>query len=256
MTTPITQHIVRSLTDGDLPRVWSLLVTVFGDLAQEKGRKISGVALGHMAEAIGLKPEAVRVAMHRLRKDGWIESHKEGRERHHCLTDWGLAQCVHASPRIYGTPAQNARVWLHVYERGSAPATGHDIVLNTTSRLSADPGDPAGAFVTEINPDTALPDWMRNKVCPADVVQTARIFANRLTDCAAFLKDHPDLGPLDVAVLRILIVHGWRRIVLKTPDLPDYVFPKDWDGPTCRARVAALLAQYPRVDTQMIAKPT
>ncbi|TNF22119.1 MAG: PaaX family transcriptional regulator, partial [Rhodobacteraceae bacterium] len=80
------QTVVRHLTRDQAPRVWSLLISVFGDLAQDPGARISGLLLRHMTERIGIKPEAMRVAIHRLRKDGWIDSQRHGRTSVYFLT--------------------------------------------------------------------------------------------------------------------------------------------------------------------------
>jgi phenylacetic acid degradation operon negative regulatory protein len=77
------------------------LVSVFGELAQDQGSRISGSLLRHITEQIGIKPEAMRVASHRLSKDGWIDSERHGRTSAYYLTKWGRAQSASASPRIY-----------------------------------------------------------------------------------------------------------------------------------------------------------
>lgn len=106
------ENLVKHLTDDQTPRVWSLLLTVFGELAQDQGAHISGLLLRQISERIGIKPEAMRVAIHRLRKDGWIDSKRNGRTSSYFLTDWGRAQSAQASPRIYTTtPPQIRRGW-------------------------------------------------------------------------------------------------------------------------------------------------
>lgn len=254
MTTPSTEQIVRTLTHGDQPRVWSLLVTVFGDLAREKGAKISGYALGQLAHAIGIKPEALRVALHRLRKDGWLESHKQGRESHHCFTEWGLAQASAATPKIYGLTRPESAAWLSVSDRAATLDADGAVMLSATTRITAQPVQSDTVFSTPITPDKTVPNWMRDKVCDAQNVSHAQTFLTRLQACSALLQDQPILGDLDVAILRVLVVHGWRRIVLKVPNLPDHVFPKSWAGPACRAQVAKVLEQYPRVDLATLEK--
>ena len=69
------EAVVSDLRGDIPPRVWSLLVTVFGDLAQD-GSALPGTVLGEIMSRVGIKPEAMRVALHRLRKDGWIESER------------------------------------------------------------------------------------------------------------------------------------------------------------------------------------
>jgi phenylacetic acid degradation operon negative regulatory protein len=47
--------------------------------------------------------------------------------------------------------------------------------------------------------------------------------------------------PARRAALRTLLVHDWRRIALRAPDLPDALAPPDWTGAETRAAVRALL---------------
>ncbi len=77
---------IAQLTDLQNLRVWSIIVSLFGDLAQKPGDQISGTTLTQIITPMGIKPEAIRVALHRLRKDGWIESTRSGRASVHFLT--------------------------------------------------------------------------------------------------------------------------------------------------------------------------
>ena len=63
-------------------KVWSVLVTLFGDLAPGQTDHLAGPDVSRLVERLAIKPEALRVALHRLRKDNWIESSKSGRISH------------------------------------------------------------------------------------------------------------------------------------------------------------------------------
>lgn len=248
MRTSSFQSAIKELTDDRTPRVWSLLVTVFGELAQDKGARISGLLLRHISERIGIKPEAMRVAIHRLRKDGWIDSQRTGRNSAYFLTEWGRAQSALASPRIYASHPAADEAWLVL----TNPAQQQQIDDATGAWMSANllvtsqaPGHP-DAFVTPLAPDKQLPDWMTSKVCDAQTLQMSHAFSAALVALKSRLDETPNLSSLEIAALRVLLVHSWRRIVLKAPVLPDYVFPKDWCGSTCREKVSALLTQYPK----------
>ena len=67
MTSGDFQKTIDALGGDDMPRVWSLIVTVFGDLAQRNGDEIAGPVLGEILAPVGVRPEAMRVALHRLR---------------------------------------------------------------------------------------------------------------------------------------------------------------------------------------------
>ncbi len=251
MQSPSFTAAVSHLTQDQNPRVWSLLISVFGDLAQDEGSQVSGALLSQLTEKIGIKPEAMRVAIHRLRKEGWIDSQRIGRNSVYFLTPWGRAQSAQATPRIYADGPAADHAWLAVFNP-SKPVQG-DTAAGTwvSSNVLVTAQQPASlqAFVTPLTAQTAVPDWISAKICERQTLQMCEGFAAAL--CRAAPQLAPVLPPLEVAALRVLVVHGWRRIILKTPLLPDHVFAKGWAGPQCREMVAALLAQYPtpRLDT-------
>lgn len=240
--------IVGHLTLGQSPRVWSLLISVFGDLAQKEGAKISGSLLRQLTEKIGIKPEAMRVAIHRLRKEGWIDSERNGRTSVYFLTPWGRAQSAQATPRIYasGPPAEHA--WLVMFNPAkssqSEDAAGGAWVSSNVLITSREPAS-GQAFISHLNLQTTVPEWMSGKVCEGPMLRMSQDFSVALDKVTRHLTSGPTPRPVEIAALRVLLVHGWRRIVLKTPILPDHVFPPTWHGLQCRAIVATLLAEYP-----------
>ena len=77
MTQAPDQSITDRLLGLESTKTWSLIATLFGDL---DGDELSGKALWSLLAPLGIKPEATRVALHRLKKDGWIVAKKAGRE--------------------------------------------------------------------------------------------------------------------------------------------------------------------------------
>lgn len=247
--------LVADLRGADLPRVWSLLVTVFGDLAQD-GAAIPASVLGQIVAPVGVRPEAMRVALHRLKKDGWIESERSGRSSLYRLSAQGRAQTVAASPRIYSPDPPAHEAWL-VLTDPSAPTPPEGtsgLWLGANMQLSASPPEGAESFATRLEPDTRLPGWMRGRVCDPALARLSADLSQRLARLEGLQAAQPaELTATQAAILRVLIVHGWRRIVLKAPALPDFVFPEPWAGAACRSRVATLLARLPRYTPQALA---
>ncbi len=250
MNKPSFQDLARHLTGDRTPRVWSLLVTVFGELAQKEGSRISGALLGRLTSLMGIKPEAMRVALHRLRKDGWIGSERTGRTSAYFLTDWGRAQSAEATPKIYNLHAVREQAWLVVFD--PAQPVGHQDASGTwiAPNLLITTTCPARehAFVTPILPGTPLPDWMTHKICTPETIQLAHDFHDRLNQFQQALEAAAELDRFEISAMRVLIVDGWRRIILRAPDVPDHIFPDTWLGQPCRENVASLLARFPKPD--------
>lgn len=246
---------VAALNDPRNQRVWSIIVTVFGDLAQRPGDRLSGAALSRIIEPLGVRPEAIRVALHRLRKDGWLESAREGRESRHFLTEFGRAQSAAVTPRIYDRAPVVAERW-HALIAGNADGVAalrelllaeNYIGVGDTVALGEGPlpEHTNGLLGLEIGA-LRVPDWLRASIIPPDLNAACRDLMRTLEKADALVPSAGAASPLQTATLRTLIVHRWRRVVLRHPDLPADFYPADWPGAKCRERVFRLLDRLPR----------
>jgi len=230
-------------------RVWSLLVSVFGDLAQHEGAGIDGPVLSAIMARMGVKSEATRVALHRLRKDGWIASEKVGRTSRHRLTVYGRSETIAASGRIYAETQYAPEEWEIVItdgdeDRASLRSKGFVPVLPRV--YLGTPALHAPENALRLTGASTVPDWIKSQVAPDSLHQDYKKLRGILETTSRALPETQSLQPLDIAVLRCLIVHNWRRLVLKQPDLPNALFPDDWEEVRCRALVTTLLNRFPR----------
>lgn len=239
--------------------VWSILVTIFGDLARQPGDRISGALMTRLTEPMGIKPEAMRVALHRLRNDGWITSERQGRTSRYGLTPHGLTESDAASPRIYAeTGPDRAEPWhLLLGEPGPAAqrsaadkhwrARGYVSVAPAAylGRGKAPKGGIEGFFVMEGEP-AQVPDWLCQKIGTKDLDEAYRALETALDAALPLLRKAHHISPIEAAILRVVIVHNWRRALLAHPDLPEPFFPDDWRGFSCRSKVMAALSALPR----------
>lgn len=203
---------VAHILGGDPPRVWSFIVTIFGDLAREDDRYISSRTLNRLTAEIGVKPEATRVALHRLRKEDWLESAKFGRESHYRLTNKGRKLSRAAAPRIYGDTF-DLPLWMALYDPAAVAPDG----LRILSGVSLVAQEEKGAM--NIPLDHPIPQWMVDRL----VDQDAQVGAKNLLQRLQTMAQISDLSCLDRMVLRLSIVHEWRRIILRVPNVPDQV---------------------------------
>ncbi len=252
---PWFKTAVAELTDPHDQRVWSIIVSLFGDMAQEPGAQISGGALTRIIEPMGIKPEAIRVALHRLRKDGWIESDRIGRVSRHVLTEFGRTQSAAVTPRIYARgPAPAERWHLLIAEDGAGTQVLEDVMLshdytpigrNVALGSGPAPDQPDGLLALEISP-RAAPKWVQDRLCPQELRGAYQALHQAVGRAARTRPRGWSPTPLESATLRTLLVHRWRRVVLRQPDLPAPFYPSDWVGPACRDAVFDLLDTLPR----------
>lgn len=235
---------ITALSDLGPLRVWSLLVTVFGDLAPDS--TLDGPTLSAIMAGIGIKPEATRVALHRLRSDDWIASEKNGRTSLHRLTKKGQSDSANARGRIYGTPSQMGR-GAEVFVLPDTDTTPDPAVFAQiaprTFVAAAGTMPPKGAM--QLAP-LDFPHWLGPQI-ETDALCTAYSELHAvLAAIDTTLPDGTALSPLDTAVLRVMIVHAWRRLTLKHPDLPRAAHSQGWRGHDCRALVTTLLGRFAR----------
>ena len=226
-------------------RVWSLMVSLFGDLARGEGEAIDGPVLSAIMSALDVRPEAVRVALHRLRNDGWIASDKHGRIGRHRLTAQGRAESAAASPRIYARPADMPRDWQLAILPHDDDLPGHAPLLPRVWCGPRAAPVPADALVLA---GGAAPDWLRAALMPAERAADYAALDAALAALEPHLPPPAELSAVDTAALRCLVVHNWRRLVLRHPALPRALLPPDAPMVRCHARVDALLARYDRPD--------
>lgn len=212
--TPDATTLIATLTAADKIKVWSLLVTVFGDLAQENVNKIPGPFLNQLFKRLSIKPEAVRVALHRLKKDGWIESDKTGRVSEYSLSSVGHKETEHAVPYVYGdAPAPSSHCLLCVNPT--------DTKLNELSALTIAPRTyllpmdansiPACSLQTSIA-SSELPTWVADSSMPTELRYSAETLISILS---ANPPETLQLSSMDTLAVRILVLHHWRRIALR-----------------------------------------
>ncbi len=225
-------------------RVWSLLVTVFGDLSLDE--PMDGPTLTAIMAGIGIRPEATRVALHRLRSDGWISSEKQGRTSLHSLTDKGKRNSAAARPRIYGRPEQMGQEVEVVLMRYAEAEPDLSLFAQIAPRIYiAGRGTPLPKDSMALAP-MHLPDWLGTQIETETLRDGYQSLHEVLGIIDATLPKGTPMSLLDIAVLRVMIVHAWRRLVLKHPDLPRDAHSPDWRGHDCRALVKTLLDRFPR----------
>lgn len=248
---------IDALGGDEVPRVWSLIITVFGDLAQQNGEEIAGPVLGELLAPVGVRPEAMRVALHRLRNEGWIETSKQGRTARHALSIFGLEQSAAASEQIYGKALVADPEW-HILcfasnttsseqtrgktlaQRGYVKATNGIYIKNSACDDLVD-----DALILQGDVKN-IPPWLSGSLAPNPLRAGFKQLSKTLSDLSIDPIFARELTALQTATLRTLIVHRWRKLVLKLPLVPDALFGDGFEGTQCRNQVLSILTLLER----------
>lgn len=247
---PSDDPSLAALVSLPAPRVWSVLVTLFGDLAQAPRDRIDGPLLTRLTEGMGIRPEAVRVALHRLRNDEWITSIKSGRTASHALTPHGRRESQSVSQLIYAPIQAMPQGWQMAVLPSNDPELRTELLgadfVPVLPRLFVAHGEAEAPGSVASAAGQTAPAWLADQIIPEELTRQFVELLAVLRRVSAVLEPDPTLSPVDIALRRCLVVHHWRRLVLRFPYLPPALTGADWPGHLCRAEVSRILARLPR----------
>jgi phenylacetic acid degradation operon negative regulatory protein len=234
----IERHIAQLHGNGRL-RVWSLIITFFGDAVALRGGR---VALSTLQDAMGLlkiEPGAVRTALSRLASEGWVEREREGRLSFYKLTDQGHTAFDEPTKHIYAGAARDwDGEWTVAVE---AQDTSNRLSQHGFIALGGKAWLRIGGHTGRL-PDDLLVISGKGSDLPAPLLSLWKL-DDQAVHYAAFINNWPvldapeNLSPGDAMAARTLLIHDWRRIVLRDPALPDVLLPTDWIGHKARKLV-------------------
>jgi phenylacetic acid degradation operon negative regulatory protein len=231
----------------------SLLITIFGDAIAPRGGAVTLGSLIRLAAPFGLTERLVRTSVARLARDGWLAARRSGRRSEYRLTRGGAERFAEATRRIY---AEHPRRWggrwtlvllaaparrplelrrelrwlgfgqltpaLFAHPACTLPQASHWLRKLPGARTAlALPGASGGVRADR---ELAARGW--------DLARQARQyrrFIARFAPVAAALARRR-VAPETAFLVRTLLVHEYRKIHLKDPQLPPALLPADWAG--------------------------
>jgi len=272
----------RQFLRDEPPRATSLVVTVFGDAIAPHGGSAWLRTLIDLMDTFGINERAVRTSVYRLAEDAWLEAQRQGRQSRYALTESGVRRFMLASRRIYhpGLPTWDGQWILVLIPRGAeVMASRTDLrrelawegFATVTPGLLAHPqGDTTrlrelldelgvrdDAFVVRAQdlPGVAARELSQlASYWPLESVATQyRDFLARFEPIAEVAGKADACSPRQAFLIRTLLVHAYRRVVLHDPRLPAAMLPADWPGRTAYALSRRLyLAVTPGAEAYLI----
>lgn len=236
----------------------SLIMTVFGDSIYHHGGIISLASLIQLMDVFGLNERSVRTAVFRLVQNGWLVSEKIGRTSYYRVTESSRQRFVVADAKIYNF---NHIEWDQKWDLVllSSVEVEDKLVLkkelewlgfaNIASNVMAYPGcdhlklqnlllnlnmtDQVVIFKAETLQlwQESYPTIKRMVQTNWSVVELHARYEKFIQDFREFLnlvENADDLDCMQAFQIRTLVIHQFRRILLKDPDLPFELLPSNW----------------------------
>ncbi len=245
-------------------RAKSLIVTVYGDAILVHGGSTWLGSLIRLVEPFGQSERMVRTAVFRLTKDEWLQATQIGRRSYYAVTDVGRQRFEAAHRRIYAAPQQpwdGEWVLVHTNCCGLPPAQREtlrrELVWQGFGSLApnvlAHPAPDEEALHLALRDNDAVErvvlmraqaDRLTSQGNLKSLVRSCWDLDKLVDDYSAFLdrfrpvwralESADSLDPQQCFIVRTLLIHDYRRILLRDPMLPEEVLTPDWPGAASR----------------------
>ena len=250
-------ELVESFSNQQPKRTGSLLISVFGDAIAPHGGSVWLGSLVKALEPFGVNDRLVRTSVFRLTKDGWLRSEQIGRRSFYSLTEKGQKQIHAASRQIYREPRRSWDGNWSLVELSGIETSERDKARKRlqwlgfaafSNNLMAHPAPDKSAVMDELQKisgyqqilfmqasvDDTRQDYLRELVQKAWVLnELDERYAQFLEKFSPVYHATRGTGNLDskrAFQLRTLLIHEYRKILLRDPFLPHALLPGNWNG--------------------------
>lgn len=244
----------------------SLIFTLYGDFVHRDGDRLSVASLVRLMAEFGLSEQAVRQAVSRMSRQGWLRPVKSGTRAAYALTGRGIRRVEQISPRIYEPATEWDGQWRIVTYTVSESARAHrdqlrkDLTLLGLAPLSGStwisPRDVVDAVRDAIQHDTLaqsvhffaaaylapLSDReLLEKCWDLHAIAAAyRVFITYYEPRLEEERKRRALSDEAAFVERLWLVQDFRRFAYLDPGLPSALLPAHWPG----SIASALFREY------------
>ena len=234
-----------------------IIITIMGDSILPHDDKIWIGMLIDMASLFHIDSRAVRTSIYRLTKDKWFTSGKQGRKSYYQLTKISKKRFASVDNHLYKAPLLTKTNWCRVLlldrkhknkdnlqrELGWLgfgtlaggtylhPNGDLETVQNIISFLKM---KDSVVIMTGEETTLATPKGLQKMGAMCwDLPQLAKrfnAFIKTFTPIQEALHKNPEITPEQAFVIRTLILHEYRRVMVHCPILLAELLPKNWSG--------------------------
>ncbi len=235
----------------------SMVITLFGDVVSQHGGWIWMGSLIDALSSFGFNERLVRTAVFRVVQQDWLQANKVGRRSYYCFTDNAKGHYEKAARRIYAPGLLDwDGSWTFVAPvfvpddkreefRKSLGWQGFNSLVNgimahpSAERTSLDETleelDLVGKAIvfSARNDDVHSQKALRKLVLDKwNLDSLAQEYTELLDFYRPIYQQLQSTQPSAELMfqLRVILIHDYRRILLRDPDFPDELLPNGWVG--------------------------
>lgn len=238
----------------------SLIITLFGDCIFPHGGVISLASLIEFMSAFGFNERLVRTAVYRLVKNGWLTSEKIGRNSYYRVTETMQQRFLQADDKIYHYTQQAWDYQWHLVLISSVELENKALLkkelewlgfVSLTTNMMAYPSNARTELALQnllvklemtsqvvVFKAHAMQIWQESYPTLKAMVEANwpirqlhiqyEKFIEEFRGILNLIESDDNLDPIQAFQIRILLIHQYRRAILKDPNLPFELLPTDW----------------------------
>ncbi|WP_010489021.1 phenylacetic acid degradation operon negative regulatory protein PaaX [Pseudomonas sp. S9] len=259
---PPLQQLITRFQEQTPIRASSLIITLYGDAIEPHGGTVWLGSLIQLLEPMGINERLIRTSIFRLAKDGWLSAEKVGRRSYYSLTGAGRRRFEKAFKRVYSAslpawdgswclllltqldPEKRKQVREEFEWQGfgaisplmlACPSSDRSDVATSLQEL--------GVLEDTIMFETKAQDVLASKALRKQVRESWDMnelaahyseFIKMFRPLWQVLREQEVLEPSDCFLARTLLIHEYRKLLLRDPQLPHELLPGDWEGRAAR----------------------
>lgn len=239
-------------------RAGSLIITLYGDAIVPRGGTVWLGSLMKLLEPMGISERLVRTSIFRLTKESWVQADKVGRRSYYSLTGPGLRRFEQAFKQVYNTNNEQwvgrwCLVFLSQLENNKRRIIKEELEWmgfgSLAPNVMAHPRLERAEILPLLQEHEVLDDTIVMQCEPQELLTSRALrlqvkeswnleqlaksyakFINQFRPLWQELSVENTLTPEECFIVRTLLIHEYRKVLLRDPQLPDELLPGDWEG--------------------------
>ncbi|GAB2727828.1 phenylacetic acid degradation operon negative regulatory protein PaaX [Halomonas garicola] len=274
------ESLVQDFQEKRPLRAGSLIITAYGDIIHPRGGNIWLGSLMKLLHPMRINERLVRTSVYRLVQQDWLQTEKVGRCSYYSVTGTGLRRFQQAFEHVYALSTDDwsgswclvflnqlesetrAKVreelkWLSFGSMATGVMEHPRFTRHELMPLLQEWGALDDTIVMQTEPlEQRSPKALRRQVKESwnldELGLRYKHFLEKFRPLWHELTTYDNLSLQDCTTARLLLIHEYRKILLRDPLLPDELLPGDWEGRSAKQLCRNLYrAIYERSDEHL-----